>query len=67
MKTLKKVHSGIFRDGGAGAFSKRRFRDRRKKLMAKEGQILAITGVPYGPGGKTTWAYAIAPPIRNPP
>ena len=66
MKTLKKVHTGIFRDGGAGTFSKRRFRDRRKKLMAKEGQLIAVTGVPYGPGGKTTWSYAHSPTYQEP-
>lgn len=66
MKTLKKVYTGIFRDGGAGAFSKRRFRDRRKKLMEKEGQLMAITGVPYGPGGKTTWSYAYCPTYQEP-
>ena len=66
MKTTKKIHTGIFRDGGAGAFAKRRFRERRKKLMAKEGRLMAITGVPYGPGGKTTWAYAYCPTYQEP-
>lgn len=66
MKTLKKIHTGIFRDGGAGAFAKRRFRERRRKLMAKEGQLMAITGVPYGPGGKTTWSYAYSPTYQEP-
>ena len=66
MKTLKKVHTGIFRDGGAGAFAKRRFRARRKKLMAKESRLMAIAGVPYGPGGKTTWAYAYCPTYQEP-
>jgi len=66
MKSLKKVYTGIFRDGGAGAFSKRRFRDRRKKLMEREGQLMAITGVPYGPGGKTTWSYAYCPTYQEP-
>ena len=56
MKTMKKVYTGIFRDGEAGSFAKRRFRGRRKKLMVKEDRLMAITGVPYGPGGKTTWA-----------
>ena len=66
MKTIKKVHTGIFRDGGAGAFAKRRFRARRKKLMAKESRLMAIAGVPYGPGGKTTWAYAYCPTYQEP-
>jgi len=63
---MKKVHTGIFRDGGAGAFAKRRYRGRRKELMRKEGRIMAITGVPYGPGGKTTWAYAYCPTYQEP-
>jgi Xaa-Pro aminopeptidase len=66
MKTMKKVHSGIFRDGGAGAFAKRRYSERRKKLMQAEGRLMAITGVPYGPGGKTTWAYAHCPTYQEP-
>ncbi len=66
MKTLKKVHTGIFRDGGAGPFAKRRFRERRKKLLEKENRLMAITGVPYGPGGKTTWAYAYCPTYQEP-
>jgi Xaa-Pro aminopeptidase len=66
MKILKKVHSGIFRDGGAGAFAKRRYRQRRKNLMAAEGSLIAVTGVPYGPGGKTTWAYAHCPTYQEP-
>ena len=66
MKTLKKVHTGIFRDGGAGAFAKRRFRERRKKLIAKEDCLMAIAGVPYGPGGKTTWAYTYSPTYQEP-
>lgn len=66
MKTLKKVHTGIFRDGGAGPFAKRRFRERRKKLLKKENRLMAITGVPYGPGGKTTWAYAYCPTYQEP-
>lgn len=66
MKISKKVHTGIFRDGGAGAFAKRRFHERRKKLMVKEGQLMAIAGVPYGPGGKTTWAYAHCPTYQEP-
>ena len=66
MTTLKKIHTGIFRDGGAGAFAKRRYRGRRKELMMQEGRIMAITGVPYGPGGKTTWAYAHCPTYQEP-
>ena len=66
MKISKKVYTGIYRDGGAGVFSKRRFLDRRKKLMAMEGQLMAITGVPYGPGGKTTWSYAYSPTYQEP-
>jgi Xaa-Pro aminopeptidase len=66
MKPSKKIHTGIFRDGGAGVFSKRRYRERRNKLMAKEGQLMAIAGVPYGPGGKTTWAYAYCPTYQEP-
>lgn len=66
MKSVKKVYSGIFRDGGAGAQAKRRYRDRRKKLMQKEGALIAITGVPYGPGGKTIWAYAHCPTYQEP-
>ena len=66
MKTIKKVHTGIFRDGGAGVFAKRRYHDRRKILMDKEGCLMAITGVPYGPGGKTTWAYAYCPTYQEP-
>ena len=66
MKISKKVYTGIYRDGGAGGFSKRRFLDRRKKLMEKEGQLMAITGVPYGPGGKTAWSYAYSPTYQEP-
>ena len=66
MKTMKKVYTGIFRDGEAGSFAKRRFRGRRKKLMVKEDRLMAITGVPYGPGGKTTWAYAYCPTYQEP-
>ena len=66
MKTIKKTHSGIFRDGGAGSFAKRRYRDRRKKLMQKENSLMVITGVPYGPGGKTVWAYAHSPTYQEP-
>ena len=66
MKTIKKTHSGIFRDGGAGAFAKRRYRDRRNKLMEKENSLIVITGVPYGPSGKTVWAYAHSPTYQEP-
>ncbi|MBL4665550.1 MAG: aminopeptidase P N-terminal domain-containing protein [Nitrospinaceae bacterium] len=66
MKTIKKVHSGIFRDGGAGAYAKRRYRDRRNKLMEKENSLMVITGVPYGPGGKTVWAYTHSPTYQEP-
>jgi Xaa-Pro aminopeptidase len=66
MKTIKKVHSGIFRDGGAGAYAKRRYRDRRNKLMEKENSLMVITGVPYGPGGKTVWAYSHSPTYQEP-
>jgi Xaa-Pro aminopeptidase len=66
MKTIKKIHSGIFRDGGAGSYAKRRYRDRRNKLMAKENSLIAITGVPYGPGGKTVWSYAHSPTYQEP-
>ena len=66
MKKIKKVHSGIFRDGGAGAYAKRRYRDRRSKLMEREDSLIAITGVPYGPGGKTVWAYAHSPTYQEP-
>ena len=34
--------------------------------MAKEGQLIAVTGVPYGPGGKTTWSYAHSPTYQEP-
>ncbi len=66
MKTIKKIHSGIFRDGGAGSFAKRRYRDRRNQLMQKENSLIVITGVPYGPGGKTVWAYAHSPTYQEP-
>jgi Xaa-Pro aminopeptidase len=66
MKTIKKTHSGIFRDGGAGAYAKRRYRDRRNKLMEKENSLIVITGVPYGPSGKTVWAYAHSPTYQEP-
>ena len=66
MKTIKKIHSGIFRDGGAGSFAKRRYRDRRNQLMQKENSLVVITGVPYGPGGKTVWSYAYSPTYQAP-
>ncbi len=62
----KKIHSGIFRDGGAGKFAKKRYRARRKKLMDKEGILMAITGVPYGPGQETVWAYAHCATYQEP-
>ena len=66
MKIIKKVHSGIFRDGGARNQAKRRYRDRRRKLMEREDSLIAITGVPYGPGGKTVWAYSHNPTYQEP-
>ena len=66
MENNKKTYTGIFRDGGAGKLAKRRFRDRRKKLMARENKLMAITGVPYGPEGKTVWSYAYCPTFQEP-
>ncbi len=66
MKSQKKVYSGIFRDGGAGKFARRRYRARREKLMQRENRLMAITGVPYGPGGETVWAYAHCPTYQEP-
>lgn len=66
MKSVKKVYSGIFRDGGAGKFAKRRFRERRKKLIERENVLMAITGTPYGPGQETVWAYAFCPTYQEP-
>ncbi|MCH7623975.1 MAG: aminopeptidase P N-terminal domain-containing protein [Nitrospinae bacterium] len=66
MKNNKKTYTGIFRDGGAGKFAKRRFRERRKKLMERENKLMAITGVPYGPEGKTVWSYAYCPTFQEP-
>lgn len=63
---MKKVHSGIFRDGGAGRHARKRFRDRRRKLMEKENKLMAITGVPHGPGQETVWAYAHCPTYQEP-
>lgn len=66
MKSYKKTYSGIFRDGGAGRLAKQRYRARRKRLMDKEGILIAITGVPYGPGQETVWAYAHCPTYQEP-
>lgn len=66
MKNNKKTYTGIFRDGGAGKFAKRRFRVRRKKLMDRERKLMVITGVPYGPEGETVWSYAYCPTYQEP-
>jgi Xaa-Pro aminopeptidase len=66
MKKLKNTYSGIFRDGGAGSLAKKRYRARRKKLLNKEGLLMAITGVPYGPGQETVWSYAHCPTYQEP-
>ena len=66
MSNLKKTYSGIFRDGGAGNSARRRYRERRKKLMRREGKLIAITGVPYGPGQETVWSYAHCPTYQEP-
>lgn len=66
MKNYKKTYTGIFRDGGAGKYAKRRFRDRRKKLMERENKLMVITGVPYGPEGKTVWSYAYCATYQEP-
>ncbi|MCH8158224.1 MAG: aminopeptidase P N-terminal domain-containing protein [Nitrospinae bacterium] len=66
MSNQKKTYSGIFRDGGAGKFAKRRYRERRRKLMKRENKLMAITGVPYGPGQETVWAYAHCPTYQEP-
>jgi Xaa-Pro aminopeptidase len=66
MKDQKKTYSGIFRDGGAGNLAKKRFRTRRKKLMDAEGILMAVTGVPYGPGQETVWAYAHCATYQEP-
>ena len=66
MKINKKTYSGIFRDGGAGRLAKQRYRARRKRLMNKENILMAITGVPYGPGQETVWAYAYCPTYQEP-
>lgn len=66
VKNGKKIYSGIFRDGGAGKKAQSRFRERRRKLMKKENRLMALTGVPYGPGQETTWTYAHAPTYQEP-
>ena len=66
VKNGKKTYSGIFRDGGAGTRAKSRLRERRRKLMKKENQLIVLTGVPYGPGQETTWTYAYAPTYQEP-
>ncbi len=66
MKKPKNTYSGIFRDGGAGKLAKKRYRARRKKLLNKESMLMAITGVPYGPGQETVWAYAHCPTYQEP-
>jgi len=63
---VKKVYSGVFRDGGAGNFAKRRFRERRVKLMERENRLIVIAGVPYGPGQETVWSYAYTPTYQEP-
>lgn len=66
MKNNKKIYTGIFRDGGAGKFAKGRFRARRKKLMERENKLMVVTGVPYGPEGKTVWSYAYCATYQEP-
>jgi len=66
MNKLKNTYSGIFRDGGAGILAKKRYRLRRKILLDKENILMAITGVPYGPGEETVWAYAHCPTYQEP-
>ncbi|MEE9259026.1 MAG: aminopeptidase P family protein, partial [Nitrospinaceae bacterium] len=66
MKKAKKTYSGVFRDGGAGRYALKRFRDRRGKLMKKENKLIVLTGVPYGPGQETVWAYAYCPTYQEP-
>jgi Xaa-Pro aminopeptidase len=66
IKNGKKIYSGIFRDGGAGSRAKSRFRKRRRDLMKREDRLIVLTGVPYGPGQETTWAYAHAPTYQEP-
>ena len=66
MNKLKNTYSGIFRDGGVGRLAKKRYRVRRKRLIDKENMLMAITGVPYGPGQETVWAYAHCPTYQEP-
>ena len=66
MNKLKNTYSGIFRDGGVGRLAKQRYRFRRKRLIDKENMLMAITGVPYGPGQETVWAYAHCPTYQEP-
>ena len=66
MNKSKNTYSGIFRDGGAGRLAKKRYRARRKRLLNKENILMAITGVPYGPGQETVWAYAHCPTYQEP-
>jgi len=66
MNKSKNTYSGIFRDGGAGSLAKKRYRARRKRLLSKENILIAITGVPYGPGQETVWAYAHCPTYQEP-
>ncbi len=66
VKNGKKIYSGIFRDGSAGQKAKKRYRERRRKLMKKENRLMVLTGVPYGPGQETTWTYAHSPTYQEP-
>jgi Xaa-Pro aminopeptidase len=66
MGNLKKIYSGIFRDGGAGNSARRRYRERRRKLMKREEKLIVIAGVPYGPGQETIWSYAHCPTYQEP-
>ena len=65
-KREKNIYSGVFRDGGAGKLAKRRYRDRRVKLMKAENKMIVIAGVPYGPGQETVWAYAHTATYQEP-
>ena len=56
----------MFRDGGAGRLAVQRYRDRRQKLMEREQKLMVLTGVPYGPGEETGWAYAQLPTYQEP-
>lgn len=60
------MYSGIFRDGGAGAQATLRFRKRRKRLMDAEKKLMVLSGVPYGPGQETVWAYTHSPTYQEP-